>query len=133
MIVRTIAMGTVTCSARLEPGAITQSVAWVGRPIAAACTFITAAMGVADPVATPPPPMLRRFKRTIGPRGGPYRCVAISLYDAGLAQLDALVAAARQAGLANASRSALIRIALTRLDLDGVLAETEPAGKREYW
>jgi hypothetical protein len=49
-----------------------------------------------------------------------YKIICISLYNDDLHRLDAMVAELKQRGLTKASRSALIRFALAKLDLDSV-------------
>lgn len=106
-----IPLGTVICSARLTPGAITQRVAHVGRPTRDARRLIRSARKI----------------RLEQQRGEAYRTICVSLYDSNLAALDELVARAKQAGATQASRSALIRVALKQLDLDAVLRQARSA------
>jgi hypothetical protein len=49
-----------------------------------------------------------------------YKVICISLYNEDLKQLDHMVAKLKRRGLTKASRSALIRFALSRVDLDEV-------------
>jgi len=49
-----------------------------------------------------------------------YKVICISLYKEDLTRLDEMVALLKSRGLTKASRSALIRFALSKVDLDGV-------------
>jgi len=49
-----------------------------------------------------------------------YKVICISLYNEDLEQLDAMVASLKRRGLTKTSRSALIRFALSQVDLDQV-------------
>lgn len=49
-----------------------------------------------------------------------YKVICISLYNEDLKQLDAMVTSLKQRGLTKTSRSALIRFALSQVDLDRV-------------
>ena len=49
-----------------------------------------------------------------------YKVICISMYTQDLAELDAMVDALKAKGITKANRSALIRHALTQLDLDSV-------------
>jgi len=49
-----------------------------------------------------------------------YKVICISLYNDDLKQLDTMVASLKRRGLTKASRSALIRYALSQVDLDQV-------------
>ncbi len=54
------------------------------------------------------------------PRPEHYKVICISLYNEDLEQLDRMVASLKRRGLTKASRSALIRFALSQVDLDAV-------------
>ena len=114
----TIPLGTVVCSARLVRGAVTQRVAHVGRPSSHAKRLVRHAAGLSRDAM-----QRTRLDRRLGE---PYKVIALSLYDSSLAELDALVERAKRAGVKQANRSAMIRVALKRLDLDAVLAEGDP-------
>jgi len=49
-----------------------------------------------------------------------YKVICISLYKEDLTRLDEMVGLLKSRGLTKASRSALIRFALSKVDLDGV-------------
>jgi len=49
-----------------------------------------------------------------------YKVICISLYNEDLKQLDAMVASLKRRGLTKTSRSALIRFALSQVNLDQV-------------
>lgn len=49
-----------------------------------------------------------------------YKVICISMYNDDLRQLDSMVASLKRRGLTKASRSALIRFALSQVDLDQV-------------
>lgn len=54
------------------------------------------------------------------PRPEHYKVICISLYNDDLKQLDGMVASLKRRGLTKASRSALIRFALSQVDLERV-------------
>jgi hypothetical protein len=62
-----------------------------------------------------PPPVARRMKNA--PRPGHYKVICISLYTEDLDRLDALVETLKAQGHTRASRSQLIRFALSQVDL----------------
>jgi hypothetical protein len=66
--------------------------------------------GVAEPPKSEPPEI----------RPDHYKVICISLYNEDLKQLDTMVASLKRRGLTKASRSALIRYALSQVDLDAV-------------
>lgn len=55
-----------------------------------------------------------------GPRDPSYKVICISIYVEDLGELDQMVEALKDRGIKRASRSALIRHALRKLDLDAV-------------
>lgn len=55
-----------------------------------------------------------------GNRPDHYKVICISLYNEDLNRLDEMVTLLKSRGLTKASRSALIRFALSKVDLDGV-------------
>ncbi len=55
-----------------------------------------------------------------GQRPEHYKVICISLYKEDLTRLDEMVSLLKSRGLTKASRSALIRFALSKVDLDGV-------------
>lgn len=63
-----------------------------------------------------PPPMERRGSAA-RPRPGHYKVICISLYTEDLDRLDALVETLKAQGHTRASRSQLIRFALSQVDL----------------
>ena len=58
--------------------------------------------------------------KTVAPKPDHYKVICISLYNDDLEGLDAMVDALKSRGLTKANRSALIRHALTQVDLDKV-------------
>lgn len=64
----------------------------------------------------------RSARRVENPEVKPdhYKVICISLYNNDLEQLDDMVAQLKRRGLTKASRSALIRYALSQVDLDRV-------------
>lgn len=65
----------------------------------------------------PPEPASRRAKK---PKAEHYKVICISMYTGDLEQLDGMIDELKRRGLTKANRSALIRFALTQLDLDAV-------------
>lgn len=71
----------------------------------------------------------RRVPKAIMPKrtdkvGRPYCVITISVYEDALADLDALVQVIRERGVSRASRSAIIRAAITHLRMfDPVVAD----------
>ena len=55
-----------------------------------------------------------------------YKVVCISLYNRDDEQLDEMVAELKRRGIARANRSWLIRLALSRLDLDSITHKDRP-------
>jgi hypothetical protein len=64
-----------------------------------------------------PPEPARRAKK---PKAEHYKVICISMYTDDLEQLDGMIEALKKRGLTKANRSALIRWALTQLDLEAV-------------
>jgi hypothetical protein len=58
--------------------------------------------------------------KKVEPKPAHYKVICISLYNADLERLDALVDELKARGVTKANRSALIRVALDQLDLDKV-------------
>ena len=71
---------------------------------------------------TPPPEERRPKAKTIGKQDKPshYKVICISMYLDDLDKLDEMVDALKARGLTKANRSALIRHALSLVDLDTV-------------
>lgn len=69
-----------------------------------------------------PPSEIRPRAKQAGPSERPahYKVICISMYTDDLGQLDKMVDALKSRGLTKANRSALIRYALTQVDLDKV-------------
>jgi len=61
-----------------------------------------------------------RVKPAAGERPAHYKVICISMYTDDLGNLDDMVDALKSRGLTKANRSALIRYALTQVDLDKV-------------
>ena len=69
----------------------------------------------------PPEPETRpRLAKTSAEKPAHYKVICISLYTRDLEQLDGMVDELKARGLTKASRSALIRFALSQVDLDKV-------------
>lgn len=105
-------MGTVVCSAILEPGAITQRVASVRLPSEEA----TALLGDAERLR------MRGHRRAVRKnherdRERGFCAIGISIYPDDLADLDEAVEDLKAAGRTDMSRSKLLRIAFRKLDL----------------
>ena len=64
--------------------------------------------------------------------GSPYTVICISMFDSSLLELDAMVLALKQDGIRGANRSALIRLALRRLDLGAVTSAELATLKRSH-
>lgn len=71
-----------------------------------------------QPVATRPAAAARA--KALADKPAHYKVICISMYTQDLAELDAMVDALKAKGITKANRSALIRHALTQLDLDSV-------------
>lgn len=66
------------------------------------------------------PTSAKRLPKREQPKAEHYKIICISMYNEDLEQLDALVTALKARGLTKASRSALIRHALSLVDVDRV-------------
>jgi hypothetical protein len=71
------------------------------------------------PIADDEPlPTGRRRREPTGPRPTHYKVICISMYTRDLEELDAKVAELKRRGWTKASKSQLLRLALSQLDLD---------------
>ena len=59
-----------------------------------------------------------------------WEVVCISLYPADLERIDATVAALRERGITNASRSWLLRFCAAKANVDDIVAELSKPGRR---
>jgi hypothetical protein len=84
-------------------------------------SVLSGAFYSAPPAAPEPGPRLARLAKT-GEKEKPahYKVICISLYTKDLERLDEMVDELKARGLTKASRSALIRYALSQVDLDRV-------------
>jgi len=67
-----------------------------------------------------PPEVARRNSTVVEPKAQHYKVICISLYNTDLTALDQMVDTLKARGLTKANRSALIRYALSHVDLDQV-------------
>jgi hypothetical protein len=75
------------------------------------------------PISAPDP---ERDRPTDGARPSTYKVVSVSLYRRDIEDLDAKVAELKRRGIARANKSWLIRLALSRLDLDAITKGDRP-------
>lgn len=67
-----------------------------------------------------PPEGARRHSTVVEPKPQHYKVICISLYNGDLEALDQMVETLKARGLTKANRSALIRYALSQVDLEQV-------------